>query len=199
MARLDNTRHEIFSHNLAKGMLPELAYAAAGYKPQRQNAHRLKTKDDIRRRVAELQDAAAEANRPNLAKVMQELSHVALSNIGKAVEWKGAVRRNGHAPRRERRDRHRDYSEVRQRSPNCRQRQARSSDCYGDSGDFARPRWLDPCQDVSHKVPALLQLLDHLRAMEELEKDQPALKPQPGAEKVIDFKALNKRYGIISE
>ena len=58
MSRLANARHELFCQNLAKGMIPELAYGAAGYKPQRQNAHRLMTRDDIRRRVAELQDEA---------------------------------------------------------------------------------------------------------------------------------------------
>ncbi len=45
---------------MAKGNSATEAYVSAGYKPNRQNAHRLTTKDDIRRRVEELTSKAAE-------------------------------------------------------------------------------------------------------------------------------------------
>ena len=49
-----NPRRDKFAQNLVAGMCPEAAYAAAGYKPHRQNAHRMMTDDDIRARVEEL-------------------------------------------------------------------------------------------------------------------------------------------------
>src|SRR6185437_3503832 len=45
---------------LASGKSQDEAYADAGFKAHRQNAHRLMTKDDVRARVAELQARATE-------------------------------------------------------------------------------------------------------------------------------------------
>ena len=47
------------------------------------------------------------------------------------------------------------------------------------------------------KLPALLQLIDHLNAAEELAKNQPAFK-QSSAEKVIDFRAAREYYSKLS-
>ena len=58
MAVLRNSRHELFAQALAQGMTQEKAYLSVGYKQSaeaRKHASRLATKDDIRRRVAELQ------------------------------------------------------------------------------------------------------------------------------------------------
>ncbi len=60
MSILSNPRHERFARELAAGKTAEEAYAAGGYRPSRQNTHRLlTTNDDIRARLAELQGKAA--------------------------------------------------------------------------------------------------------------------------------------------
>ena len=48
------------------------------------------------------------------------------------------------------------------------------------------------------KLPALMQLLDHLNAIEELRDKQPALNAQPAGEKVIDFAAALRHYTELS-
>ncbi|ASW06293.1 terminase small subunit [Rhizobium sp. 11515TR] len=60
MPVLKNARHERFAQAFAKGLSQEDAYAEAGFKPHRQNASRLMTNDDIRRRVAEIKGRVAE-------------------------------------------------------------------------------------------------------------------------------------------
>jgi hypothetical protein len=59
MGALPNAKHERFAQARFAGMTMDAAYQAAGYKPHRQNASRLMAKDDIKARVAELQEGAA--------------------------------------------------------------------------------------------------------------------------------------------
>ena len=54
MPALDNIKHELFAHELAKGATVDEAYANAGYKPNSGNAARLKGKERIGIRAAEL-------------------------------------------------------------------------------------------------------------------------------------------------
>lgn len=58
---LENPRHEIFAQALASGQSAQNAYAAAGYKPNRGNAARLKAEESIRGRVKALQAQASAA------------------------------------------------------------------------------------------------------------------------------------------
>ncbi len=60
MPALDNSRHEIFAHELAKGASQMAAFRTAGYKPIEANACRLANNDKIVIRVSELKAAAAE-------------------------------------------------------------------------------------------------------------------------------------------
>ena len=60
MPVLRNAKHEAFAQALAKGRSQEDAYADAGFKPHRQNASRLMTNDDVRRRVEEIKGRIAE-------------------------------------------------------------------------------------------------------------------------------------------
>ncbi len=59
MTILQNARDERVAQNLAKGMSADAAYTAAGYKPHRGNASRKRAKENIVRRVAELQGSTA--------------------------------------------------------------------------------------------------------------------------------------------
>lgn len=60
MPALKNQKHEAFAHALLKGMSADAAYEAAGYKPHRGNASRLRTDESIERRLKELQETVAE-------------------------------------------------------------------------------------------------------------------------------------------
>ena len=68
-----NPRHEKFALALAEGKSATDAYALAGYKPCRQNAHRMTTKDDIQARLAEIQGAAAKASEVTIESLLSEL------------------------------------------------------------------------------------------------------------------------------
>lgn len=59
MPALRNDKWELFAQGLAKGLTAEEAYSEAGYKPNRHNASRLKTNENVLRRVAELKDRSA--------------------------------------------------------------------------------------------------------------------------------------------
>ena len=73
MAPLKNARHEKFTQALAEGRSAHQAYIDAGYKPCRQNAARLTTKDDIKARLTELQEAAAKDNAITIQSICAEL------------------------------------------------------------------------------------------------------------------------------
>lgn len=73
MPVLKNARHEKFAQALAKGLSQDAAYAEAGFKPHRQNASRLMTNDDVRRRVEELQFKAVKKTEITVDSLAQEL------------------------------------------------------------------------------------------------------------------------------
>lgn len=82
MPILSNHRWERFAQELAKGLVPEEAYQAAGFKPARQNAHRLMTKDDVRARVDELKQRAAADVQVSREWVLEQL----IDNASKAKQ-----------------------------------------------------------------------------------------------------------------
>ena len=73
MAPLRNQRHEAFCLALFENKSATEAYVLAGFKPSRQNAARLTTKDDIRARVAELQAQAAVDSKVTVESICREL------------------------------------------------------------------------------------------------------------------------------
>jgi len=73
MPTLRNARHEKFALGLSEGKSASQAYIDAGYKPCRQNAARLTTKDDIKQRLAELQDATARSTAITVESICREL------------------------------------------------------------------------------------------------------------------------------
>jgi len=70
---LANQRHELFAQEIAKGKTLTEAYVLAGFKPSRRNASRLATKEDIERRVRELQDASAACAVIDIQSICREL------------------------------------------------------------------------------------------------------------------------------
>jgi phage terminase small subunit len=59
MSILENPKWELFAQALAKGETADQAYVTAGYKENRGNAARLKAKQNILNRVAEILEKAA--------------------------------------------------------------------------------------------------------------------------------------------
>lgn len=76
---LSNARREKFAQSLVAGMNPETAYALAGFKPHRQNAHRMMTQDDILARVSQLQAPAIKAIQWDFKTRMELLRETALA------------------------------------------------------------------------------------------------------------------------
>jgi phage terminase small subunit len=72
---LRNSRHEAFVRGLFENKTAHQSYIDAGYKPCRQNAARLTTKDDIKQRLAELQNEAAEQSVVTVESLLGELEH----------------------------------------------------------------------------------------------------------------------------
>ena len=70
---LENTRHELFAHELAKGMTIDEAYQHAGYKPNRANAASLKAKEHISTRANELIAIRYQVETVDRAWVLREL------------------------------------------------------------------------------------------------------------------------------
>ncbi|WP_395451341.1 terminase small subunit [Aminobacter sp. UC22_36] len=74
-------------------MVPETAYAEAGFKPHRQNAARLMSNDDIMMRVAELQTKTAEKAEIDIVRVLQELVRLGTSDVRAAFDENGNLKR----------------------------------------------------------------------------------------------------------
>lgn len=85
MPVLENTRWELFCQNYVKGMSAHESYVKAGYRDNRQAASRLLSHVDIKARIKELNEAAAEVAVIDVAKVMEEMSVVAFANMGDYV------------------------------------------------------------------------------------------------------------------
>lgn len=101
MPVLRNAKYEAFAQALAKGRSQEDAYAEAGFKPHRQNASRLMTNDDVRRRVEEIKSRVAEkaewtaADRLSALKSIfdreaEKDARVAISAIAEANKMQGS-------------------------------------------------------------------------------------------------------------
>lgn len=104
MAMLKNGRWERFAQELAKGATGDAAYIAAGYKPNRNNASRLKANDIVRNRIAELQERAAVRTELTVADVTENLLRLAKQSEAMASEagaqaaracWMDAAKLNG--------------------------------------------------------------------------------------------------------
>jgi uncharacterized protein involved in exopolysaccharide biosynthesis len=73
MPALENTKHEAFARERAKGETIDASYVTAGYKRNRGNAAALNAKQYIQDRIAELQAKAAEKCELTIADLVKEL------------------------------------------------------------------------------------------------------------------------------
>jgi hypothetical protein len=73
MAPLRNARHERFCRALAEGKTADEAYQEAGFQENRGNASRLKAKESVSNRLAELQSEMAKDTKVTVATICREL------------------------------------------------------------------------------------------------------------------------------
>ena len=76
MGPLRNTRHEHFAQELAAGKSADEAYQISGYKPDRAHASRLAANGNIRGRVTELQNVAAEETGVTIDTLIREAADI---------------------------------------------------------------------------------------------------------------------------
>ena len=93
MPALSNSRHELFAQGLADGKTADEAYVAAGFKPSRGNASRLKANDSVAARVDEILTASAARVEITKARVLEELGRIGFSDIRKLFSESGSLRR----------------------------------------------------------------------------------------------------------
>ncbi|WP_050774247.1 terminase small subunit [Roseobacter sp. AzwK-3b] len=85
MGELINPRHETFAQEIALGTPADAAYIKAGYKPNRGNAIRLKTNENVKKRVAELMGEGARRAAKTLDDVIAEYERIAFTGLSKFV------------------------------------------------------------------------------------------------------------------
>lgn len=73
MAALDNARHEAFAQACARGARADQAYEDAGFAPGNGHGARLKERDDVAGRIAELRAAQTHLNEATAGAVIAEL------------------------------------------------------------------------------------------------------------------------------
>lgn len=73
MPTLENSRHELFAQELAKGSTADAAYVAAGFSANRGNATRLKANESVERRVAEILSKAANRTEITVATLTERM------------------------------------------------------------------------------------------------------------------------------
>jgi hypothetical protein len=87
---LKNARHERFAQAVASGKPADEAYKAAGYKPDRAHASRLAANGNIRARITQLQNAAAEGASVTLNGLIREAAYIQQKAI-EARQFSAAV------------------------------------------------------------------------------------------------------------
>jgi len=91
MPILNNQRHELFAQELAKGKSADEAYVLAGFKANRGNASVLKAKQNISKRVEEIQARAAADVGLSKKWVIEKL----ISNVERAMQAEEIKDANG--------------------------------------------------------------------------------------------------------
>jgi phage terminase small subunit len=87
MGVLENSKHETFAQELAKGHSAGVAYALAGYKKNDGNSIRMKGNERIKARVRELKERVAKRVIINEVRLLEELTEVSLAKPEEAVTY----------------------------------------------------------------------------------------------------------------
>lgn len=91
MPPLENTKHERFAQELAKGKSQSEAYVLAGYKPSFANASTLRTNQKVAARIAEIQGRAAVRAEMTVADIIKELEEARQAALQADTPQSGAA------------------------------------------------------------------------------------------------------------
>src|SRR5262245_27187680 len=91
MPTLKNPKQELVAQGVTKGLSADAAYKAAGYKPNRGNAIRMKANESIAKRVEELKSGAAEKAMVSRQWVLERL----VENVKRAMQVETVLDREG--------------------------------------------------------------------------------------------------------
>jgi phage terminase small subunit len=83
MSALKNKRWELYCQGIIEGKTSDKAYQDAGYKPNRGNATRLKAKESVVARIAELQAVILDKHAITVERILKEYERLAFADIRK--------------------------------------------------------------------------------------------------------------------
>jgi phage terminase small subunit len=89
MPVLDNSHHEIFAQEIAKGAKQIDAYVAAGFSNNSNGSTRLLEMPHVQERIKELKEHAAELAEVSIANVLIELKRIAFANQADYFDFSG--------------------------------------------------------------------------------------------------------------
>jgi phage terminase small subunit len=91
MAVLQNHRHELFAQGIVEGKTSDQAYIDAGFKPGRNNAARLRAKENIQARIKELQNRGLKRHDITIDRILEEYAKLGFSDIRKVFDAEGRL------------------------------------------------------------------------------------------------------------
>ena len=98
MAVLQNHRHELFAQGIVEGKTSDQAYIDAGFKPGRNNAARLRAKENIQARIKELQNRGLKRHDITIDRILEEYAKLGFSDIRKVFDEHGNLKPPSELP-----------------------------------------------------------------------------------------------------
>ncbi|GGE55648.1 phage terminase small subunit [Agaricicola taiwanensis] len=92
MPPLDHPRHERFAQLVALGKPVVQAYGDAGYRPDTSNSSKLKAREEVGARIAELTAEGAARAEVDITRVLTELMRLATSDLRQAFDAEGNLK-----------------------------------------------------------------------------------------------------------
>lgn len=84
---LKNVRRERFCQFVLKGKTVDEAYVLAGFQEHKANAHRLRTFEDVDRRISELVERSATLTNISVERIALELARIGFSDVTDVVSF----------------------------------------------------------------------------------------------------------------
>ena len=91
MPALKNAKHELFCRYIVEGERADIAFEKSGYKPQKQNAYRLKKRPEVAARIAELMERGFKRHDITVDRIMEEYAKLGFSDIRQAFDDEGRL------------------------------------------------------------------------------------------------------------
>ena len=98
MAALKILRHERYCQGVVEGKTSDRAYIDAGFKPGRNNAARLRAKENIQTRIEELQSHALKRHDVTVDRIIEEFAKIGFFDIRKIFDESGNLKLPSELP-----------------------------------------------------------------------------------------------------